>query len=115
MPGNQVVGKDVVLIGQDFLAGHLGVTSQCVSNWYARELEGLPTPLWVHYKPGKNPTKIWTAAQLSTWERWHERHKAETGQRTAKTGQRTAGKSRKAALWHCARGLTTARHPGGAA
>lgn len=90
MPGNQVVSKDVVLIGQDFLAGYLGVTAQRISNWHSRELEGMPAPLYVHYKPGKNPTKIWTTTQLPAWDRWHARHSAENG-------RRTAGKNGKAA------------------
>jgi hypothetical protein len=83
MPGNRVVGEDVVLIGQDFLAGYLGVTSQCISNWYGeRNLQGMPRPLYVHYKPGKTPTKVWLASQLPAWDKWHARHKEESGHHT---------------------------------
>jgi hypothetical protein len=67
------------LIGQEVVAAELGVTSQAISNWYARELEGLPEPTLVQFKPGKKPGKVWRRQQLSTWKKWHSRHIAEQG------------------------------------
>jgi len=80
MPGNQVIGKDVVLIGQEVVADELGVTSQAISNWYSRGLEGLPEPVLIQYRPGKKPAKVWKKAQLSSWRKWHVVHLASQGQ-----------------------------------
>ena len=48
----------VELIGQEVVAEHLGVTSQAISNWYARGLEGMPKPTLIEYKPGKPPIEL---------------------------------------------------------
>lgn len=80
MPGNKVIGKDVVLIGQEVVAEELGVTSQAISNWYARELEGLPVPTLIQYKPGKKPLKVWRKQDLPAWRKWHVLHLADQGQ-----------------------------------
>jgi hypothetical protein len=76
MPGVHKVD----LIGQEVVAEELGVTSQAISNWYARELEGLPVPTLIQYKKGKTPLKVWRRAQLSVWVKWHASHLAEQGQ-----------------------------------
>ena len=84
MPGNTVVGKNVSLIGQDYLAWHLGVTSQCISQWFSRpEVTGMPEPIPVHYRPGKVPGRIWTMSQVPAWDRWHAQHKAKNNGRQA--------------------------------
>lgn len=70
----------VDLIGQEVIAEELGVTSQAISNWYARELAGLPTPTLIQYKPGKTPLKAWRRAQISVWKKWHAAHLAARGQ-----------------------------------
>lgn len=82
MPGNQVIGRDVVLIGQEVVAEYLGITSQAISNWHKRKLGGMPPYIPVHYTKGKAPAKVWKKSQLPAWGRWHENHKAETGQHT---------------------------------
>ena len=97
MPGNSVVGKDVVLIGQDFLADYLGVTSQAISNWYSRDLSGMPAAMYVHYRPGKTPTRIWRTAQLPAWDRWMDKHKAQSGHHTPVRSRKAATKAVKAA------------------
>lgn len=67
------------LIGQEVVAAELGVTSQAISNWYSRELEGLPEPTLVQFKPGKKPGKVWRRQQLGPWRKWHAQHVAEQG------------------------------------
>jgi hypothetical protein len=78
----------VMLIGQEVIASHLGVTSQCISNWYKRETEdiqmdrpawGMPVHIEVEYRPGKAPGKVWRKAQLTVWAKWYARHLAEQG------------------------------------
>lgn len=93
MPGNTVVGKDVVLIGQDFLAHYLDVTTQTISNWYSprRGLTGMPAPLYVHFAPGKPPKKVWHTAQLPAWDRWFAKHTADTGKHIPKRNRRLPG------------------------
>lgn len=76
MPGVHKVD----LIGQEVVAEELGVTSQAISNWYSRELEGLPVPTLIQYKPGKKPLKVWRRAQLGVWRKWHTGHIIEQGQ-----------------------------------
>lgn len=89
MPGNQVIGKDVVLIGQEVVAAELHVTSQAISNWYKREALataadgpgwGMPAPVLIQFTPGKKPQKVWKKAQLPAWVKWHAAHLAEHGQ-----------------------------------
>jgi hypothetical protein len=90
MPGNQVIGRDVVLIGQEVVAEYLDVTSQAISNWYNRGLEGMPPYIPIHYTGEKTPAKVWRKAQLPAWGRWHEKHKAETGQHTTDRNRKQA-------------------------
>lgn len=85
MPGIHKVD----LIGQEVVAEELGVTSQAISNWYARELEGLPTPTLIQYKIGKKPLKVWRRAQLGVWRKWHVVHLTEQAQHIPQK-QRTA-------------------------
>lgn len=78
----------VELIGQEVVAEDLGVTSQAISNWYAREAEdaaagkpgwGMPVPVLIEFKLGKVPRKAWRQAQRSVWKKWHAKHIAEQG------------------------------------
>ncbi len=69
----------VELVGQEVVAAELGVTSQAISNWYARELDGMPVPVLIEFQPGKTPRKAWRRAQLAVWKKWHEKHLAEQG------------------------------------
>jgi hypothetical protein len=84
MPGNTVVGKDVVFISQDFLANYFAVKTQTISNWYSgpRGLTGMPAPMYVHHAPGKQPTRVWHTGQLPAWGRWYEAHLKATGKHT---------------------------------
>lgn len=90
MPGNTVVGKDVVFISQDFLANYFDVTTQTISNWFnpKRGCYGMPAPMYVHHAPGKQPTRLWHAGQIPAWDRWYERHLAETGKHTTKRNRK---------------------------
>jgi hypothetical protein len=92
MPGNYVIGKDVVLIGQEVVAEELGVTSQAISNWFSpeRNLQGMPEPVLVQYKPGKKPLKVWRKSQLPAWRKWHTVHLVEQGQHIPKKQQTRA-------------------------
>src|ERR1700685_1932418 len=88
MPGNNVIGRNVVLIGQDYVADGLGVTSQAISMWYKREAEdvagglpawGMPTPVPLLYAPGKKPSRVWRLGQMPAWRRFYaKRHPAAT-------------------------------------
>jgi hypothetical protein len=69
----------VELVGQEVVAAELGVTSQAISNWYARELDGMPVPVLIEFQPGKTPRKAWRRAQLGVWKKWHAKHIEEQG------------------------------------
>ena len=69
----------VDLIGQEVVAWELGVTSQAISNWYARDLPGLPVATLVQYNPGKPARKVWRRAQLGVWRKWHAVHLEQAG------------------------------------
>jgi hypothetical protein len=99
MPGNNVIGKDVVLIGQEVVAEALGVTSQAISNWYARELEGLPEPTLIQYKPGKKPLKVWKRTQLGPWRKWHVNHVIEQAQHIPQKQQHRAPRVKAGTGW----------------
>ena len=87
MPGNQAIGRDVVLIGQKVVADELGVTSQAISNWYSRagksppgsHLRNMPAPTLVRFRPGDTPQRTWKQSQLPAWRKWHARHLLEHG------------------------------------
>lgn len=72
----------VDLIGQEVVAEELGVTSQAISNWFARaeesppdsHLRKLPVPTYIQYRKGKKPMKAWRQAQLKVWVKWHNLH-----------------------------------------
>jgi hypothetical protein len=78
----------VELIGQEVVAYELGVTSQAISNWYARaeiapddsHLRKMPKAIEVEYRPGKKPSKVWRRSQLPVWVKWHAKHIQEQGQ-----------------------------------
>jgi hypothetical protein len=99
MPGNLVIGKDVVLIGQEVVAEELGVTSQAISNWYKRELEGLPAPVLIQYQPGKKPLKVWRMSQLGTWRKWHKTHLADQGQHIPARNMQRARRAKTGTGW----------------
>lgn len=80
----------VELIGQEVVAAELGVTSQAISNWYARELRGMPVAIEVEYKPGKRPMRVWRRAQLGVWRKWHAKHIAEQGSHIPKRNRKAA-------------------------
>jgi hypothetical protein len=95
MPGNQVIGKDVVLVGQDVIAAFLGVSNQCITGWYERNLPGLPKPIEVHHC--KHVSRLWREAQKPAWEKWHAAHMARNGGRVTSDhakGGRNRHKSR---------------------
>lgn len=79
MPGNSVIGKDVVLISQEVVASELGVSSSAISNWYAREARGdeswgMPEPVLLQMRPGYRPHKIWRKSQLRLWHKWYQEY-----------------------------------------
>jgi hypothetical protein len=59
-------------IGSDVVASHLKVTRAAVSNWYKRQLPGLPAPTEVKHNTGR-PTRIWRQSQLAEWDEWSDR------------------------------------------
>ena len=72
------------LVGQEVIACDLGVTSQCISNWYKRQDEsgvdwGMPKPTLIQFRPGKVPQKAWREAQRPLWKKWHAKHLEEQG------------------------------------
>jgi hypothetical protein len=64
----------VELVSQKRVAAELGVTSQAISNWYDRELPGLPKAILVDHGPGSRPTRVYRNAQLAVWKKWHAKH-----------------------------------------
>ena len=74
----------VELVGQEVVADHLGVGTSAISNWYARNLHGMPVAIEVQFCPGKKPVRVWRRAQLAVWEKWYERHQANRGKQAAK-------------------------------
>lgn len=66
----------VDLIAQEVVAAELGVTSSAVTNWYDRQLPGLPKPVLIEGLPGKPVRKAWRRHQLVTWRTWHLKHLA---------------------------------------
>jgi hypothetical protein len=90
MPGNTVIGRHVVLVGQDYIAHELGVGSPAVSMWYLREKRdmeaglpswGMPKAAPVLYAPGKKPSRVWRESQIPAWRRWYaKRHPEAAGQ-----------------------------------
>ena len=64
------------LVGQDYVAYELGVTSQAMSNWYqtGREKPGMPEPILISLSPGKRPVKAWHRAQIADWKTWYRDH-----------------------------------------
>lgn len=72
------------LVSQEVVADYLGVTPQAMSNWYARNLHGMPVATEVERLPGKPPQKVWREAQLPVWQKWYEAHTANRGRAAAK-------------------------------
>ena len=74
MPGVHKVD----LVSQDVVAAHLGVSTQAISNWYARGLEGMPVASLVQHKAGREPLKVWRRAQLEVWSKWFAKRNSQT-------------------------------------
>lgn len=69
----------IKLVGQEVVSAYLGVTSQAISNWHARELPGMPVATLIEFTPGKTPRKVWRRAQLPVWGKWYIKHLQEQG------------------------------------
>lgn len=85
----------ILLVGQEVVAAELGVTSQAISNWYARELDGLPVPTLIEFQTGKTPRKAWRRAQIDVWKKWHDKHLAEQGDHIPRQRQPQARNTRR--------------------